>query len=336
MSYDLPVGTPDVVPGRYSRSSSPGGPRANAGARAFVFYPAAVRVLCILLLATGCGRAAFDRTDVPDAARNDSSTVDVFLPIDPIVFVPFGTPQVVAGVNSPSSYDDDPTLPDDALEMIVNGARAGGAGLEDVWSARRSTNAATFPAAVQITELSSAFEETCPELSPDGLRIYLTRNEGAGRDLYTATRADRDAPWGALLRLSELDVANEACGHESVDRLRLYFSSNRSGSDALYVAHRTTIFDPWGDVRRIELGGNASQHWLSPDERVLYFSRTAADNDIWLATRESIAEPFGEPLLVTELATTFDETDPWLTPDLRTIYFSSSRSGGGDIYSATR
>ena len=64
----------------------------------------------------------------------------------------------------------------------------------------------------------------------------------------------------------------------------------------------------------------------------------AAMGDIWVARRGSTADPFGAPALVTELASTADDTTPEVSADGLTMYFSSDRSSAGDrdIYITTR
>lgn len=62
----------------------------------------------------------------------------------------------------------------------------------------------------------------------------------------------------------------------------------------------------------------------------------AGGNDLWTATRRSLAKPFENIAPITELDTAFEELHPWLSPDGQTIYFESDCTGLGDIYMATR
>lgn len=76
---------------------------------------------------------------------------------------------------------------------------------------------------------------------------------------------------------------------------------------------------------------------LLPDERTIYFQRAktndpaALDFDLWVATRGSRQDPFGAPLLVTELETARDEAAPATTADGLTLYFASNRDGDGGL-----
>jgi len=61
--------------------------------------------------------------------------------------------------------------------------------------------------------------------------------------------------------------------------------------------------------------------------------------DLWMATRETISEPFGPPVNMAELNTGYHDFSPNLSPDGLTIFFSSDRPGGRgdmDLWMATR
>src|SRR5262245_28394490 len=67
---------------------------------------------------------------------------------------PFGTPTLVSNLSDPS-YDDDPTLTADLLEIYFNSLRAGGPGLGDVWKATRASPTFPFGTPVPVTQLNS-------------------------------------------------------------------------------------------------------------------------------------------------------------------------------------
>lgn len=83
---------------------------------------------------------------------------------------------------------------------------------------------------------------------------------------------------------------------------------------------------------------------LTADLLEIYFGshRTGSmggiEEDIWMAKRGSVTEPFGEPINVTELNTVYAETTPKITPNGKAIFFASNRPGGTqiDIWAATR
>jgi hypothetical protein len=68
----------------------------------------------------------------------------------------------------------------------------------------------------------------------------------------------------------------------------------------------------------------------------LYFNR---DNDIFVTTRASVADPWGTPVAVAELNTAGTETTPEVSYDGLTIFFASNRApllGALDIWVSTR
>jgi hypothetical protein len=85
---------------------------------------------------------------------------------------------------------------------------------------------------------------------------------------------------------------------------------------------------------------------ISPDGLSLYFdsNRPGAiggpgDEDIWVSHRDSLDEPFGEPVNVAVLNSEFNDGTPSITPDGQTMYFHSARPSdcrgpvpNGDIY----
>lgn len=59
----------------------------------------------------------------------------------------------------------------------------------NVWAHTRATTTSAYPAATEVTSLSSDSNEAPSWLSPDGCRMYLTFSSGSGkRDIYLATR----------------------------------------------------------------------------------------------------------------------------------------------------
>jgi hypothetical protein len=75
----------------------------------------------------------------------------------------------------------------------------------------------------------------------------------------------------------------------------------------------------------------------------LYFGSIRAGgvggNDIWLATRSSTSDPWGTPMVVTELSSGSNETQPALCCGDLVMYLGSGRAGGlgmTDVWRATR
>ncbi len=82
---------------------------------------------------------------------------------------------------------------------------------------------------------------------------------------------------------------------------------------------------------------------LTGDLLELYFKSDRggmSDFDIWLARRDSVDEPWGDPVQVNELSTKSFEATPEVSLDGLTITFASDRAGGGggavDLWTSTR
>jgi hypothetical protein len=258
----------------------------------------------------------------------------------------FGPPVAVAELNS-ADFDDDPTLTADMLEICFESKRKGGPGGSDIWCATRaSVDAGWSPPVVQAA-LSTPHDESSPELSADGLFMFLGRT-GPGTldaDLFYTVRASRAAPWAVPLPADSLNSERaDLAAAVTPDLLRLYMGSNRPGVGSwdLYRAERAdtlTPFDPPVLVAELGTASGEANPWSTPDESMLFFnsdrSGGAGGNDLWLAVRS----PAGILEVVGPLAginSDKEDNDPWLSPDLRVIFFTSDRGGSNDIYMATR
>ncbi len=138
----------------------------------------------------------------------------------------------------------------------------------------------------------------------------------------------------------------------SEDGLEMYFSSDRPGGSGewdMWVTRRASKDAPWGTAENLgpaintrlqEVGATISADGLS-----LYFSsqdRTGGFGsfDIWMTTRPSRNDPWGEPVNVgSKVNSGYADFTPWITADGLELYFSSWRAvgyGASDIYVARR
>lgn len=300
-----------------------------------------VRSLLIVALLAACGRLDFEATTRGDARFGDA-------PTDARVFGPWSAPQPLP-FNLFGTYDDDPSITADGLELFFNSGapRTGFLAAGDFFVATRTLPTEPFSTEpVLVAGVSTLEDETCPEISADGLTLYFGGDRGGGtvRDLYVTTRATRTGPWSAESRLSVSGAAQEASAVVVQDGLALYFDSDATGSGDFYLATRTTTADTWSLEQLLtELSDPVAidgEHWVSENGLLVVFGSTRTGGQamaIWQAQRSSTSEPFGTPTLVDELDSAGVDTDPFVTPDLRTIYFASDRAGGDlDLYVATR
>ena len=91
------------------------------------------------------------------------------------------------------------------------------------------------------------------------------------------------------------------------------------------------------------VSGAADDPSLTADQLQIFFASTRSgglgSEDIWVATRSDITQPFSTPANVTAVNSSEFDTTPKITPDGLTLYFASQRPGGlgdSDIWRSTR
>ena len=95
-------------------------------------------------------------------------------------------------------------------------------------------------------------------------------------------------------------------------------------------------FGPPIPVSELNTGFGEDDPTLTGNMLEIYFNR--GDN-IYVATRSSLAEPFGEAVLAADICSSREESTPEITDDGLTLFFNSERPGGlgdSDIYFTTR
>lgn len=299
------------------------------------------------MLVTGCRFGFFEHDDKPstDGAIAGDGAIDGISDVDRNIQLGAWGPATLSEVSSSTDPDDDPTLTGDQLEVYIDSGRfvTGGAS-GDVWMATRASTSDPFGTPTVVSQFLSLADDSTGDLSTNGLRFYLgsDRRTSGDRDIWVAERADRQSPWGALVRVPELsaDSINDSGVCESADGLSLIFGSERTGNGDLFFTTRPSLTSPWGlpiPIASLNTAEEESQQWCNGALTLIYFSRRNAGGnlDIWFASRANASLPFDAPQMVSELATSVDDADPWVSPDLRTMYFYRG-SGTGDIYVSKR
>ncbi len=197
-------------------------------------------------------------------------------------------------------------------------------------------------------EVNSAFEDTAPHLSSDGLALYFssTRPESLGlEDLWVSTRPNRLAPWGAATNLGPAinTPANERSPALSRNRRLLFFATDRAGGSGgfdIWVSWRPDPADDFGWQAPVNLGSgiNTAATDAGPSflERApgpipqLYLASSRPGGvgslDIYVG---SVPGGWGGPAaLVTELNSPQPDLTPAVRRDGLEIVFASGRPGG--------
>jgi hypothetical protein len=296
-------------------------------------------VICLL-----CGACSFtpgkfgpggdDDARAPDDAADDASQVVADAPADATSLGPWGNvTQVIAGPGV-----DDPTLTADLLELYYNANN-------NIYVTRRAAIGLPWGTPDLVQELSSSAAETTPEITGDGLTMYLaSQRTGAGTlggyDIWMSTRANRNSPWSEPVHVPTLSsIAFDAAAAPTDDLLAIVLTSDRPGGLGgadIYMSTRPSAAAVWGAPLAVA-NINGSSHDYSPmlsqDRLSLYFdSPRGGNSDLYVATRTAADQPFGTPIPIAELNTSGNEDDVWISPDQRTLFFVR----GGAIYQATR
>jgi hypothetical protein len=248
-----------------------------------------------------------------------------------------------------------------AVGFVIAAAVAGGCGDDPppvdaaVDAAPRCNVTKPFGEPQLLDSLDTELDEASPRLFPDELGIVFARRSAAGNfDLWTASRASLDEPFGAPSLLTTVNSVNsDLWPSQSADGLTLIFDADRTTPNVfrIWMSTRTSVTQPFGPpALRPELMNNEF-HGILANDRAIYFASTARPGegkaDIWRAdvsATNTIGTPFA---LVGGVNTDEDEVAPALTPDERTIVFRRSTTTApvppatmptveNDVYIATR
>ncbi|HWQ24663.1 MAG TPA: hypothetical protein VNK94_11215 [Gaiellaceae bacterium] len=210
--------------------------------------------------------------------------------------------------------------------------------------------------------VNTAAHDGCPIESPDGLSLFIASNRdgytGSTRnlDIWVATRASVDAPWGAPQNLGEPinTGADEFCP-TPVRGNGLFFVSRKAGGCGLgdvYFTRRNPVHG-WSEPQNLgcaptgpnsDLDEQGPSYFETGAGAQLYFSRSrtaaqggAVPGDI--VASELSGGGFGPASAVAELNSTSNDIQPNVRKDGREVVFSSNRAGGQgsqDIWVSTR
>jgi hypothetical protein len=214
---------------------------------------------------------------------------------------PFGAPQQVIALSHPLT-DDDPTITGDGLELYFTSERGGAAtGYADVYVTTRASLASGWSAPTPVIELNSTDEDQSPGITPDGLTIYFSSRRPSLIGGMSANTWVSTRP----------DRASPWAAPALVQEVSTTFDE----------------FEPQPDATNTHL--------------VFYRLIDATNREIFVATRQSAALPWGTPVLIAEINTPGIERAAFLAADGLAIWFSSDRMsttgpGINDLYIATR
>jgi len=266
----------------------------------------------------------------------------------------FGEPTNLGPTVNSSANDWAPSISADGLSLYFASARPGGYGGTmgfDIWVTMRETTEDDWSTPVNVgLPVNSTVDETQPCISADGLSLFLdsyNRLGGlGGTDLWVATRATVNDPWGEPVNLGPTvnTSSNDNAPTISADGLSLFFHSARAGVVGvvdLWVTTRPTRNDSWGEPMNLGPTVNSSYFdgtpVISTDGLALFFLSERpggfGGRDLWVSTRRTINEPWDTPINIgPTVNTSAVEFSPDISADGYTLYFVSNRAGGSGAW----
>lgn len=279
----------------------------------------------------------------------------------PVVHLGCGT------INS-ASDDQGPAVSKDGLSLYFGSDRAS-PGDRDLYVAQRPSVDAPWGVPRNLgPTVNSPGVDNIPSFSRDGHWMFFNSNRDGGFgdvDLWASYRAHvhDDFAWEAPFNLGPR-VNTAGVNTAGFDGAASYFENEEGGSPLLFYSSGSSLAtsDIWvAELRPDGTFGNAQlvAELSSPqaDQRpsirfdgleIFFFSNRNGSTpnagvpspDIWVATRNSVHESWGEPVNLGPIVNTpFNEINPHISADGQTLYFASNRPtgcGGNDIYMTMR
>ena len=243
--------------------------------------------------------------------------------------------------------DERADLSPDELTIYFSSTRSGGLGGFDIYKATRASTTTPFGNITPVPGMNTTGDERGPRVTPDGLSLfaYSRPSSTSPQHVMLATRSGTTLPFGGLQVIPKVDGTTDDVDPYILQNGNvLYFTSNRAGNYGLYRSSKIGgAFSPPTLVSGVDLdtGSLENSPVVTPDELTLFFSSDrsggAGGLDIYMTTRSTTADGFGEPVALTDLNTASIDTPTWISPDGCALYFSRAETGlGFQLYVATR
>jgi hypothetical protein len=285
-----------------------------------------------------------DSSSMPDAPGNDapqeggtSPDVDAAPPLcNPTS--PFGTPVLVAGLESSATEGGLRMTPDETTGFFWS-TRSGGPGTVNLYLATRPDRAAAFQTVTLLSSVDVAGSQYDPSVTADALTLAFGSDRASSDgtfDLFLATRATTSNDFSGVTAIADLNTSSDDQQPSVLpDGSEIYFASNRSGDSDIYRARSKPGggFDVPTAVTELNVVGFADEHpAMSADDLTIFFSSTRPGGlgniDVWVATRTSATAPFGTPTDVGPVNTASKDIPDWISPDGCRLYLHSDSNGG--------
>ena len=256
---------------------------------------------------TGVNTSAYERDPYlsPDeltlyfsSSRADSEPSggdDIYFATRSTTADPFGTVAKYAVASTSTGSETKVSITGDGSYLVVGSSQDGGAGGVDVWEA---TNGATTFGALSRTHVmmvETTGNEQDPQVSSDGLHLYLAPDTSGTQELVMASRTSTTANFGTPVLITELNdaIAGTADPTVNADETVIVFSSGRTGTtgagDLWYAtrASKTALWSLPTLVPGVNTTSNEGDPHLGSDGCHLYFASdrdAGQDWDLFVAT----------------------------------------------------
>jgi len=301
------------------------------------------------MVAMGCGvLLSTDESDSPPSAvpndggagtSADGGTLggDGFTPRGACAWdSKFGEPRALTELNIGAAQELDPRLANNELTIYFTCADGFG---NHLFTSRRSSLDAPFAAPTELTEFLGSVGQ--PSVSEDDRVLLFGRHTGITVltrqwDIFRATRATRDEPWGNFTPI--------VTGFG--DDVTAYLV----GADTFYFAAETPFrmfkspLPPTGERTEIVVPGINAQPVASPvvsaDKLTMWFTTivNGGNYEMMVTHRDDPNAAFGEPRFLTELNTAATEISGYISADQCRFYFARGVGFGnqGDLFVVSR
>lgn len=251
----------------------------------------------------------------------------------------YGPAQTLGPVVNSPAFDGSPTVSPGETELFFTSERKG---FVDLFVSTRANRESAWTEPVNLGPPidDPTAGEFSLRLSSDGNTLYFasTRRGGFGKaDIYVATRASRQQPWGAASNLGpQINTdAFEAFATPSPDGNVLYFNRSTlfdSQDSDIWVTSRTGPAGEWTEPQRAPAPINSDRAEFSPtfaaDGLTMYFASERDGNvEVWVSRRGDPSQAWGNPeKLGPEVNAPGSMTlAPFVSSDQRSLYVMSAR-----------
>ena len=267
-----------------------------------------------------------------------------------------------------SEFDDQAAvLSRDGKTIYFSSNRPGSInGSRDIWVSSRRTPTSPWKTPWNLGPvINSPGTELVRSITADG-RILLFQSDRAGgaglADIWVIARknANDEADWrepvnlGTVINTPYAELASNYLFTDGGNIKKLFFSSNKPGGFGGPDIYESSInefgFETSRNVIELNTPSIETCFWIRDDGLEMIFSSNRPNlvedrtfDDLWVATRSSVFEPWSAPVgLGPNINTSgYQDVAPFVTLDGRTLLMSSKRPGGMasdtfDIYMSTR